>query len=150
MLQHREISKLLGQAIEQSGDGGSDGVLFASLLSAKGLPLITVGPPTDHTSTQGISPDSLRMYSLMATNLFGQQEKTGDESLDCWAVLDIDTFLRAAMRKFATTSSSENGPQTVFYTVLFYTAAFPDAQAKVRLDLVTEALAAGLSGYRSS
>ncbi|OBA20160.1 hypothetical protein METBIDRAFT_213583 [Metschnikowia bicuspidata var. bicuspidata NRRL YB-4993] len=149
MLQQREISKLLAQAVTHAGslEHAPDAVLFVSLLSARGLPLITVGSPDAESC---ISPEALRMYSLMTTNLFKQQPKTGDASLDHWAVLDVDTSLRAVIRKFATTSSGTNEPPTTFYTVLFYSSAYADTQAKVRLDLVTAALTAGLSGYRSS
>lgn len=152
MLQQREISKLLGQVVEQSEsfDADSGAILFASLLSAKGLPLITVGSPATETGPESISPDNLRMYSLIATNLFKQQQKTGDPILDDWAVLDVDTSLKTVMRKFATTSSGDNEPQDTFFAVLFYSNKYPDTQAKVRLDLLTEVLSAGLSGYRSS
>lgn len=146
MLQQREISKLLGQVVERpdSAEPAADYIYSASLLSAKGLPLITV---TSLVPTS-VTPDDLRIYHLLAVNLYDQQERTGDPNLDSWAALDLDNSLRAMVKHFKT-SAENTGHSAAFFVALIYSSTYDDASAKVRLDQLTDSLASGLSGYRA-
>lgn len=112
------------------------------LLSSKGLPLTTVNVPDLP------DPEHLKIYSLWAINSLRQQEKSGDEELDRWSVLDLDGTLRAMVRAFTTFQLGEVHEE--MYVALFYQNDFDDALAKVTLDAVTEALSKGLQGYIQS
>lgn len=144
MLQSKQVSQVLSQVV---GDKSSTGPISVSLLSAKGLPLTTV--TSTHAADSIVTADNLRVYSLLAINSFHQQPKCGDENVDNWTLLDLDGSLRVMVRKFTT---SENDPENYhndMFVVLFYNGEYSDGLAKVRLDLVTEALAEGLRGYMS-
>lgn len=144
MLQPKQILKVLSQAIaprKSEGDSES-GPISIMLLSSKGLPLTTVNVPDLP------DPEYLKIYSLWATSSLRQQEKSGNEELDRWSVLDLDGTLRAMVQAFTTFESGEIHEE--MYVALFYRKDYDDALAKVMLDAVTEALSAGLQGYVQS
>lgn len=147
MLQQKEISKLLAQVLETRNE--APGVFLASLLSRKGLPLVTVSNPGPAGLIVAELPDNLRIYSLLAVNLFKQQKRTGDEAADLWIGLDMDASTKVVVSKFYTKDSADTD-YAALYVALFYAAGYPDSQARARLLLLTEALATGLRGYRST
>lgn len=139
MLQLKQISQLLAQVLTK--DSALQGPVAVSLLSNKGLPLTTV----TISGLGALSPDNLRIYSLLAINSFHQQPAADDEDLDSWAVVDLDGTFRAMVKQFLTIDGDSND----MFVVLFYTE-LADALAKVKLDGVTEALARKLEGYKAS
>lgn len=146
MLQSKQVSQVLAQVV--AGDNASTkGPISVSLLSAKGLPLTTV--TSTHVADTTLTADNLRVYSLLAINSFHQQAKCGDDDVDNWALLDLDGSLRAMVRKFSTLENNSENYHNDMFVVLFYSGDYSDALAKVRLDLLTVALAEGLRGYMS-
>lgn len=147
MLQQREIAKVLSQVFHGSGILLQKGAFSASLLSSKGLPLITVTAADLPTSEYLASPDTLRVYSLLAINSYRQQEKCGDSSLDEWAVLSLDETLRVIVKRFLT--GNKKDPHKELFVILFYTSPFSDIRAKASVDALSDVLAEGLKGYVS-
>lgn len=134
MLQPKHISSTLSHVLSPEGDGP----ISASLLSNKGLPLSTVSVPNLE-----ISPDNLKVFSLLAINAFQHQAKANDAELDNWAVMDVDGKLRTMVKRFLT----EKGPKNQLYVVVFYLSNYDDARAKAQLDVLTETLETELQGY---
>lgn len=144
MLQLKEVAKILSKVVEKDPQGTCS-VLGASLLSPKGLPLINVASPEFAQSL--LTPDSLKIYSLLAISLFRQQQKLGDPELDSWAALTLDADHRALVKQFLTVMNDRDESLSDMYVVLFYLGELE--VAKVRLDLATAAMAQGLRGYKS-
>lgn len=141
MLQLKEIGRLLSTVVT-----GESGILAASLLSSRGLPLINVSSPD---AAAELSSDNLKIYSLLAINSFKQQAKADDPELDSWVALDLESDHRAIVKQFLTVMNDKDESLNDMYVVVFYSSALADVQAKVRVDRVTAALAAGLQGYKS-
>lgn len=146
MLQRREIAKILAQVVNEAGSLLNEGAFSASLLSSKGLPLVTVTSPDSPASDDSLSADTLRLYSLLAINSYKQQEKSGNPSLDDWTALSLSETLRAIVRKFDTVASHQLND---LYVVLFYNSPYSDSRAKASVDAVANLLADGLRGYIS-
>lgn len=147
MLQQREIAKILSQVINESDTLIPTGAYSASLLSSKGLPLITVTSPDLPAPDYSITADTLRVYSLLAINSYKQQEATGNPELDDWTVLSLDETLQAIVKRFVTVHKDKQ--QNELYVVLFYGKSFSDTKAKASVDSLAGILAAGLKGYVS-
>lgn len=147
MLQQREIAKILSQVFSESGDLIPAGAYSASLLSSKGLPLITVTSPDLPAPEHSITADTLRVYSLLAINSYKQQEATGNPALDDWTVLSLDETLQAIVKRFVTVPKDKQ--QNELYVVLFYGKSYSDTKAKVSVDSLANLLADGLKGYVS-
>lgn len=146
MLQSKQVSQVLSQILAGQNDH-NDAPISVSLLSAKGLPLTSV--TSTHAASSILSADNLRVYSLLAINSFHQQSRSGDGNVDKWALIDLDGNLKAMVRQFSTLENDSQNYHNDMFVVLFYTSGYSDALAKVKLDLVTEALAEGLRGYMS-
>lgn len=145
MLQQREIAKILSQVVYESGTLKPSGAYSASLLSGKGLPLVTVTSVDLPTLNNLLSPDILRVYSLLAINSFKNNEKCGDTTLDDWTVLSLDETLQAIVKRFVTIDKKNE--QSELFVVLFYGNLYKNTQAKAAVDALSNVLSEGLKGY---
>lgn len=96
------------------------------------------------TSNSLLSPDTLRVYSLLAINSFKQNKKCGDSTLDDWTVLSLDETLRAIVKRFVT---NDKNAQNELYVVLFYGQSYKHTKAKAAVDALSRVLSEGLKGY---
>lgn len=144
MLQSKQVSEVLSQVVTDHTSHTASPI-SVSLLTSKGLPLTTV--TSANALELSLSPDNLRVYSLLAINSFHQQPKSEDANIDDWALIDLDGSLKAMVRKFSTLENDLENFHNDMFVVLFYSEGLLDAQAKVKLDAVTKALVKGLRGY---
>lgn len=144
MLQSKQVSEVLSQVVTDHSSHTASPI-SVSLLTPKGLPLTTV--TSANALELSLSPDNLRVYSLLAINSFQQQPKSEDANIDDWALIDLDGSLKAMVRKFSTLENDLENFHNDMFVALFYSEGLLDAQAKVKLDAVTKALVNGLRGY---
>ncbi|ODV79470.1 uncharacterized protein CANTADRAFT_22205 [Suhomyces tanzawaensis NRRL Y-17324] len=152
MLQLKQISRLLTQALTPIPSHNSHTLssttlatspLSLSLLSPSGIPLTTV-LNTILLTEIGLSPDNLKIYSLVGFNHIQN---------DSWGLLEVEKGLKLVIRRLDIENGDHKDDTTAsegnhLYVILFYNEQFPDAIAKLKLDNVSEILNAGLKGYR--
>ena len=164
MLQPKQISKLLSQALTPANTLGSqpsqngsrstlkstnsNSPLSLSLLSSEGIPLTTVYN-SELLGDTGLSPDNLKIFSLLAYN--GLSHESGELSNELWSIMQLDKNLKVVIQRLAPSISQENEgnshTQKALYVVLFYERSFPDSIAKLKVDNVCKVLNDGLQGY---
>jgi hypothetical protein len=117
-------------------------------LSSEGIPLTTVYNSALLGDT-GLSPDNLKIFSLLAYN--GLSHESGELSNELWSIMQLDKNLKVVIQRLAPSISQEiegnSQKEKALYVVLFYERSFPDSIAKLKVDNVCKVLNDGLQGY---